>query len=51
MPPKTGRAVAVAAELAATLDPSAYERTVRNFRGDTLDTMAAQVAADRATTS
>lgn len=45
------RAVAVAAELAATLDPSAYERTVRNFRGDTLDTMAAQVAADRATTS
>jgi len=43
------RAVAVATELAATLDPSAYERTVRNFRGGTLDTMAAQVAADRAT--
>ena len=41
------RAVAIATELAATLDPSAYERTVHNFRGDTLDTMANQVAADR----
>jgi len=45
------RAVAIATDLAVTLDPSSYERTVRNFRGDTLDTMAAQVAADRATAS
>ena len=42
------RAVAVAAELAATLDPSAYTRTVSAVRGDVLDRMAAQVASDRA---
>lgn len=41
------RAVAVAGELAATLDPSAYERTVRKLRGDVLDEMATQIAADR----
>ncbi len=43
------RAVELAAEMAATLDPSAYARTVEKFRADTLATMAAQVAADRAT--
>jgi hypothetical protein len=41
------RAVAVAAELASTLDPSAYARTVRAIRGPVLDVMAAQIAADR----
>ncbi|MEP1125539.1 MAG: crotonase/enoyl-CoA hydratase family protein [Ilumatobacter sp.] len=40
-------AVARAAELAA-LDPKAYRGTVRALRGDTLDAMHAQVAADRA---
>lgn len=43
------RAIAVAAEMAATLDPSAYQRTVAAFRGATLSTMADQIAADRAT--
>ncbi len=42
------RAVAVAAELAATLDPPAYAGTVAKLRGDVLATMAAQVEADRA---
>jgi enoyl-CoA hydratase len=41
-------AVARAAELAATLDPAAYRNTVRKFRGPVLDTMATQIAADRA---
>jgi enoyl-CoA hydratase len=41
------RAVAVAAELAATLDPSAYARTIRAVRGSVLDQMAAQIADDR----
>jgi enoyl-CoA hydratase len=41
-------AVAHAAELAATLDPAAYRSTVLKFRGGVLDTMAAQIAADRA---
>ena len=41
------RAVEVAADLAGTLDPGAYERTVRILRGDVIDTMAAQIAADR----
>ncbi len=41
-------AVAHAAELAATLDPAAYRSTVLKFRGAVLDTMAAQIAADRA---
>lgn len=45
------RAVAVAAELAATLDPSAYARTVRAVRGAVLDQMAAQIADDRASSS
>ena len=44
------RAVAVAAEMAATLDPSAYARTVDALRGDVLATMEAQIAADRAST-
>ena len=42
------RAVDVAADLAATLDPSAYARTVRKLRGDAIATMGAQVAEDRA---
>ena len=42
------RAVAVAADLAATLDPAAYAGTVKKLRGATLDTMGEQVAADRA---
>ena len=42
------RAVAVAAELASTLDPSAYQRTVRKLRGSVLDLMEQQIAADRA---
>ncbi|HWM19110.1 MAG TPA: crotonase/enoyl-CoA hydratase family protein [Ilumatobacteraceae bacterium] len=41
-------AIARAAELAATLDPPAYRATVRKFRGPVLDTMATQIAADRA---
>jgi enoyl-CoA hydratase len=40
-------AVARAAELAA-LDPKAYRGTLRKLRGDTLATMASEVAADRA---
>jgi enoyl-CoA hydratase len=40
-------AVLRAAEMAA-LDPRAYVGTIRKLRGDLLDTMAAQVAADRA---
>jgi enoyl-CoA hydratase len=42
------RAVAVAAELASTLDPSAYQRTVRKIRGPVLDLMAEQIERDRA---
>jgi enoyl-CoA hydratase len=42
------RAVAIAAELAATLDPSAYVRTVRAIRGPVLDLMEQQIASDRA---
>ena len=41
------RAVAVAAELASTLDPSAYQRTIRKMRGLVLDRMEQQIAADR----
>ncbi|HUV19171.1 MAG TPA: enoyl-CoA hydratase-related protein, partial [Ilumatobacteraceae bacterium] len=41
------RAVAIAAELAATLDPSAYARTVRAIRGPVLDLMEQQIAGDR----
>ncbi|MGI9646001.1 MAG: crotonase/enoyl-CoA hydratase family protein [Ilumatobacteraceae bacterium] len=43
-----GRAVEVATELAETLDPEAYRGTVEKVRGALLETMAAQVAADRA---
>lgn len=43
------RAVAVATELATTLDPGAYRGSVKAFRGQTLDTMDAQIAAARAT--
>ena len=43
------RAVSVATELATTLDPSAYARTVVKLRGDVLGTMEDQIAADRAT--
>ena len=42
------RAVEVAVELAATLDPNAYAATVHRLRGDALATMQAQIAADRA---
>jgi enoyl-CoA hydratase len=41
------RAVAVAAELASTLDASAYRRTIRKLRGATLDLMDEQIASDR----
>lgn len=42
------RAVEVAAELASTLDPSAYQRTIANIRGPVLDLMIEQIARDRA---
>ncbi len=42
------RAIEIAGELAATLDPAAYARTVALTRGGTLDRMAEQIAADRA---
>ncbi len=42
------RAVEIATELAETLDPPSYLRTVEKVRGDLLATMDAQVAADRA---
>jgi enoyl-CoA hydratase len=45
------RAVAVAADLAATLDPAAYAKTVEKTRGAVLDRMAGQIAADRAATT
>jgi enoyl-CoA hydratase len=41
------RAVEVAAELAESLDPSAYRRTVDKMRGDVLARMAQQIAGDR----
>ena len=41
-------AVAVAAELASTLDPKAYAGSIKAFRGETLATMDAQVAGARA---
>ncbi len=41
------RAVEVAAELASTLDPSAYQRTIAKLRGSVLDQMAQQIASDR----
>lgn len=42
------RAIATAAELAATLDPGAYRGSIKAFRGETLAAMDAQVAAARA---
>jgi enoyl-CoA hydratase len=42
------RAVAVAAELAETLDPGAYARTVQKLRSGVLTAMDAQIEADRA---
>lgn len=42
------RAVALAGELAETLDPSAYARTVAKLRSDVLARMGEQIAADRA---
>jgi len=42
------RAVEVAAELADTLDPDAYRRTVDKTRGEVLDRMERQILADRA---
>ncbi len=41
-------AVAQAQELASTLDPSAYARTVAKTRGPVLELMADQIASDRA---
>lgn len=38
------------AQALSPLDPSAYCRTVRSFRGATLDAMGAEVAADRSRT-
>ncbi len=45
------RAVEVATELAESLDPGAYRRTVEKVRGAVLDTMADQIASDRASVS
>ncbi|MDJ0770393.1 MAG: crotonase/enoyl-CoA hydratase family protein [Ilumatobacter sp.] len=45
------RAVAAATELAETLDPPSYAKTVAKTRSDVLDTMATQIAADRAAIS
>ncbi len=45
------RAAELAAELAATLDPGAYATTVKKTRGEVLDRMAGQIAADRAATA
>ena len=42
------RAVQVATELADTLDPPSYARTLAKTRSEILDRMTAQVAADRA---
>jgi len=42
------RAVELATELAETLDPSAYAKTVAKVRGPVLDLMAQQIASDRA---
>ncbi|NCG36885.1 MAG: crotonase/enoyl-CoA hydratase family protein [Actinobacteria bacterium] len=42
------RAIDIAANLAETLDPAAYAGTIERFRGSTLATMDAQVAAARA---
>ena len=41
------RAVAEAAAL-APLDPGAYRGTMKAFRGEVLDKMASEIAADRA---
>ena len=45
------RSIALAAELAATLDPRAYAGTVERFRGETLRLMDEQVAGARASAS
>ena len=42
------RALEIATELAESLDPASYRRTVEKVRGPVLDQMAVQVAADRA---
>lgn len=42
------RAVEIATELAETLDPASYRGTVAKVRGEVLDAMAAEIAADRA---
>jgi enoyl-CoA hydratase len=42
------RAIAIAAELAATLDPRAYAGTIRAFRQETLGEMDTHIAAARA---
>ena len=46
-----GRAVALATDLAATLDPRAYAGTVHKMRAEVLEVMAAQLSADRAVLS
>jgi len=42
------RAVEIATELAESLDPPSYARTVAKVRGAVLDQMSAQITADRA---
>lgn len=41
------RAIEIATELAETLDPAAYARTVSKVRGAVLERMASQITADR----
>lgn len=45
------RAAEIATELAETLDPASYRRTVGKVRGPVLATMDAQIASDRAAAS
>ncbi|MDW3213499.1 MAG: crotonase/enoyl-CoA hydratase family protein [Ilumatobacteraceae bacterium] len=45
------RAVAIATELAETLDPASYRGTVAKVRGELLARMETQIAADRAAAS
>jgi enoyl-CoA hydratase len=42
------RSIEVAIQLASTLDPSAYQRTIAKLRGPVVDLMAEQIAHDRA---
>ncbi len=44
-----GRAIQIATDLAATLHPASYARTVEKIRGAVLDEMAGEIAADKET--